>query len=327
MVSNSVAIIPADAGGCAFYRVHQPIHKLAEDAGLNIGILPSGENMTHRVAADIISMNPRFLLIQRQFSSHQADFYQALKHTAPHIPLYMDFDDLLWNPHPRSTFKPTPHDIANLDRVARLADRLITSTKPLQEALWHRYKKKAVIVPNMIDEGLFRAPYRRNATEKMRILYAGSKTHQCDLDQIIPVVQNTHKKYEWHFVGYVPPEIRDIIRYNDGVSFPDYMNTLAGIKAHVGIAPLADIAFNKCKSNLKLLEYGVLGMATVASAVYPYNPSPALKIRTGSQNEWIAALRELEDEKTRITNAKKSQEYSGTFSIQGGGSLIMNAYN
>ena len=308
MASNNVAIIPADAGGCAFYRLQQPIHKLATDAGLNIGVLPVGNHMTPRVATDIIGMNPRFLLIQRQFSSQQADFYQAIKRAAPHIPLYMDFDDLLWNPHPRSTFKPTPHDIANLDRIARLADRLIASTKPLQEALWHRYKKKAVIVPNMIDEGLFRSPSRRNATEKMRILYAGSKTHQCDLDQIIPVVQNTHKKY-------------------DGVSFSYYMNTLAGIKAHVGIAPLIDFGFNKCKSNVKLLEYGALGMATVASAVYPYNPSPAPKIRTGSQNEWISALRDLEDEKTRIANAKKSQEYSRTFSIQGGGSLIMNAYN
>lgn len=327
MDSNNVAIIPADAGGCAFYRIHQPIKKLAEDNGLHIGVLPSGASMTHRVATDIIGMNPRFLLIQRQFSAHQVDFYRALKRTAPHIHLYMDFDDLLWNPHPRSAFKPTPHDIANLDRIARLADRLIASTKPMQDALWHRYKKKAVIVPNMIDENLFRDPVGRNPGEKMRILWAGSKTHQCDLDQIVSVVKETHEKYDWHFLGYAPPEIMDIVHYNDGVNFPDYMETLAGINAHVGIAPLIEMGFNKCKSNIKLLEYGALGLATVASAVYPYNPSNAVKIRSGSHKEWIEALRGLECETSRMVNARKSQEYARTFSIQGGGSLIMNAYN
>lgn len=38
----------------------------------------------------------------------------------------------------------------------------------------------------------------------------------------------------------------------------------------IGIAPLADTRFNRCKSELKVMEYGAVGIPWVASAVAPY---------------------------------------------------------
>jgi glycosyltransferase involved in cell wall biosynthesis len=52
------------------------------------------------------------------------------------------------------------------------------------------------------------------------------------------------------------------------VGFLDLIRTLA--RADVGIAPLADIPWNRARSNVKLKEYAAAGLAWLASPVGPY---------------------------------------------------------
>jgi glycosyltransferase involved in cell wall biosynthesis len=52
------------------------------------------------------------------------------------------------------------------------------------------------------------------------------------------------------------------------VGFLELVRTLA--RADVGVAPLADIAWNRARSNVKLKEYAAAGLAWLASPVGPY---------------------------------------------------------
>lgn len=324
-----ITIFPADDGGCKFYRNVQPVERYATITGDAIGLCEHDGSMPNPATWGKLQKehDVKFVLISRVFSNEGRNYWERFKRLFPDVKIYMDWDDLLWKPHSTSSFKPDAGCLKNLDIVAALADRLICSTKPLAESLWHRYKKRAVVLPNMISEGQFRTPIKRHRTEKMRVFWGGSITHAVDLALITDVVKQTSKKYEWHFMGFLPNALRGMVRFHDGATMEEYLETVARIKPHVGIAPLADIAFNKCKSNVKLLEYGALGMATVASSVYPYNLSSAVKCPTGSTGEWLKALEALEDDKIRIENAKASQEYARSFSIEKNDKLILQAYN
>ena len=59
-------------------------------------------------------------------------------------------------------------------------------------------------------------------------------------------------------------------------SYPGFVNWITQQPAwDIGLAPLADTAFNRCKSAIKTLDYAALGMAVVASDVDVYRGSLA----------------------------------------------------
>jgi glycosyltransferase involved in cell wall biosynthesis len=70
----------------------------------------------------------------------------------------------------------------------------------------------------------------------------------------------------------------------------------------IGLAPLQDTEFNRGKSNLKVLEYGVMGVPTIASPVYPYsntidNGVDGIIVHKNRTKSWVKALVHLIDNK------------------------------
>lgn len=328
MIDKSILLIPADKGGCGFYRIMQPGLRYAELTGYKVCVQQAGESYHSipQLHSGMMNHGLDTVIMHRPMEDHQVAHWRSVKRALPNLKIFMDFDDLLWHPCPRSAYKPTPKMISNLDECAGFADRLIASTRPMADALWHRYKKKATVLPNMIADSEFR-DVRVNDRPRMKILWAGSATHQSDMDQIIPVVKETHSKYDWSFMGYVPPEISKIVDVIPSVARDDFLNTIYDVSPDVGIAPLIRTPFNKCKSNIKLLEYGAIGTATIASAVYPYNHSAASLVSPGRTSEWLSALERLEDTQARRANATASQNYARQFSLSSGDDAILKAYN
>jgi hypothetical protein len=75
------------------------------------------------------------------------------------------------------------------------------------------------------------------------------------------------------------------------VPYREYPAKLAALNLDIAVAPLEQIRFNQAKSNLRLLEYGVLGLPVLCSDIDPYRNSPACRLPNDSR-AWIAALRE-----------------------------------
>jgi glycosyltransferase involved in cell wall biosynthesis len=64
----------------------------------------------------------------------------------------------------------------------------------------------------------------------------------------------------------------------------------------VGLAPLLDSRFNRAKSDLKILEYGICGIPAVASKVLPYVGAidhNASGLIAASPKDWIKSIRRL----------------------------------
>lgn len=81
-------------------------------------------------------------------------------------------------------------------------------------------------------------------------------------------------------------------RHQPRVQYPELGRLVAGFD--VGIAPLADVPFNRARSNVKLKEYAAAGVPWLASPVGPY---AGLGRRQGGElaadGEWPAALDRL----------------------------------
>ncbi|MGV8671486.1 hypothetical protein, partial [Pseudomonas aeruginosa] len=59
----------------------------------------------------------------------------------------------------------------------------------------------------------------------------------------------------------------------------------------LALAPLEQNRFNECKSNLRLLEYGVLGFPVICSDVLCYRDSlPVTRVKNRSR-DWLEAIR------------------------------------
>jgi hypothetical protein len=100
-----------------------------------------------------------------------------------------------------------------------------------------------------------------------RVLYSGSSTHFSNKKKmygdwneewanwVIESVKNG--KIEFHCIGSFPwflEEIKDKIRVYPWIPYSSLPGLIRSIDPHFSINPLADHVFNKCKSDVKLVE-------------------------------------------------------------------------
>ncbi len=95
------------------------------------------------------------------------------------------------------------------------------------------------------------------------------------------------------FFGLCPePLRRHVAEYHEWVPLHDYAAKLATLDLDLALAPLELHPFNEAKSNLRLLEYGVLGYPVLCSDILPYQCGLPVTRLPNRQRDWIAAIRE-----------------------------------
>lgn len=202
------------------------------------------------------------------------------------------------------------------DHLIRQADWVTTTNKRLKEVLMKK-NPRTCILPNVIDkrdwEGVERA-----TSDKIKIGWVYSRSHQLDalpmVNDALEAIYNKHKdKIEIEILGG-EPNIFGGFPYKivPGVPFAEYPKRLKSLGWDIGIAPLADTAFNECKSNIKWLEGTMAGQAMVLSNVSPYADS-VTHGKTGflanSTKQWESHLNTLITRKaTRDKIVKEAQK-------------------
>ncbi|MCB1960051.1 MAG: glycosyltransferase, partial [Rhodocyclaceae bacterium] len=180
---------------------------------------------------------------------------------------------------------------SHMRRCLAQCNRLVVSTEPLVDFARHMIDDIRV-VPNRVEwarwEGL---QSKRRTGSKPRVGWAGAQQHAGDLALIEEVVRRTHGEVDWIFFGMCPPALAPYAKESYGwVDFDRYPATLASLNLDLAIAPLEINAFNEAKSNLRLLDYGILGWPVVCTDITPYRGAPVTRVNNSSQ-EWIEAIR------------------------------------
>jgi len=191
-----------------------------------------------------------------------------------------------------------------------MASLLTTSTEAL--AGDYSSQTRAVrIVPNRLDPRVWMTPLEPAVTPPdgldvraaIRVIYMGSPTHQEDLQLILAAFARLRSEHrvQLHTLGVLgskpPPGVLAITpphqRYDH---FIRWFRSVAPF-FDIAVAPLVDSTFNRCKSDLKFLEYAACALPVVASNVVPYS----LTVRHGEdglladndEESWFKAVESL----------------------------------
>lgn len=280
-----VVALPADETGCGSYRVIWPaamVGNARPDWQVEI-YRPTDVRIAHdhhgRLAAlqgfdpegiDLVIMQrigtPGMFALMRWFQE---------KGTA----VVLDADDALWSIHrDNAAYKAwngQEHHWQWMDAAAREAD-LITVTTPRLGARYGKHGRLAVI-PNRVPAGVTELRETRD-TERIRFGWSGYVgTHPTDLH----VVGNAVSR----LLMDTPADVRIVgdgvgilsawglrdhaarVTATGALSLTEYFGGLAQLD--IGVVPLEDSLFNRCKSGLKASEFAAVGVPVVIT------PTPA----------------------------------------------------
>ena len=189
-----------------------------------------------------------------------------------------------------------------LDFAAR-ADLVTVSTEPLRQ-YFEPHNPRTTVLPNYLNEDLWTDFPQSAATadDDLTLGYVGNRGHRGDLALVAGALrrlQDEFPRLRLVFVGCSPEGFVESARcaiVPPNFDYATFPHRLAALRFDLAIAPLLDNAFNRCVSNLKLLEYGFLGIPAVYSDVPAYRDaarSGAGVLSGDSEDEWYSALASL----------------------------------
>lgn len=196
------------------------------------------------------------------------------------------------------------------------ADGVLVTTEPLRRRL-SEFNSNIAVVPNALDERLLvpRQPVHPSAAFRPRrrvVGYMGTFTHDEELLMILPALERVRRRHggnvEIQLVGgarrtdtveaWNALEAQRVGPNPEEMEYPLFILWFTGrVQWDIALAPLQMDSFNRCKSDMKFLDYSAIGAAGIYSRVPPYDSS----VRHGETGwlvhntvgAWADALEEL----------------------------------
>jgi GT2 family glycosyltransferase/glycosyltransferase involved in cell wall biosynthesis/SAM-dependent methyltransferase len=288
---------------CAYIRLILP---LIRERGEKLDLLwVAPENVTSYVA-DV-------LICQRTAVTSVVAIDTIITHCQENnIRIVYDLDDLLLalpEEHPEhAIYAPKA---AAVFRWLLEADEVWVSTEDLRHHIL-QLNPRAYVIPNYIDDTLWirstiSAVNCERNDDTVRLLYMGTQTHCVDFELVTKALKRLKNEFldriEISLIGItanadadqlytviVPPQ-------GIGANYPAFVSWIINSQTFdIGIAPLVDNKFNRCKSAMKFLDYSALGMVTVASDLNGYalirNGENGFKVKN-TEDSWYEMLKTL----------------------------------
>lgn len=276
-------------------RIDQPLNALERAGKAHSCIFrPSADVPGIPLAHDLARHRPDVIIAHLLVGLPSLMTVHQWRRLMPGVRLVYSIDDLFTDmPQKSSLRQGIPADARTyLMRLLEYFDRLVVSTEYLAD-VYGPYAAETRVVPNRLERDVWMGLRSRRGTgARPRVGWAGGTAHEGDLQLIAEVIAATADEVDWIFMGMCPDNIRPYIReFHPFSDYGSYPARLAALDLDIAVAPLEQIPFNRGKSNLRLLEYGALGIPVVCTDIDPYRNSPACRVRNRSR-DWLEALRE-----------------------------------
>ena len=225
--------------------------------------------------------------------------------------LVTDIDDAfgaIGADHPEAAFyRPLA---AALDRAVAASAETWLSTDAAA-ASYAGIAHVGLVLPNALDPRLWRDWRAQRppilSGDRVRMLYMGTHTHDADLERLRPALDRLHDErsgsFELTLIGVAAetapaPWLVRLSPPADAVSYPRFVRWLrAQGPFDIGLAPLADSAFNRAKSDVKLLDYAALGLLPVVEDATAYRADPHAGSIAVHARDWYEALTGVLDDR------------------------------
>lgn len=155
-------------------------------------------------------------------------------------------------------------------KVARLARAVTTTTELLAEKYRHAGIERVEVIGNYLPPQAVRRRARRH--DGVVIGWVAGMEHRSDAEALgiaasLKRLLAAHPQVSVECIG-VDLRLPERYRHDEHVHFNDLPTRIGGWD--IGIAPLADVPFNRTRSDIKLKEYAASGVPWLASPVGPY---------------------------------------------------------
>lgn len=289
--------IVRDHWGTAHYRVRFPLVALAhagECAAVDFHVVrESGFKCLQRLD----QFEASHVMVQPFITDDGLAMMEDLARR-PKLHITLVIDDLWTDLPPQNPVRAQlPSDVHDrLRYAASMSHALVLTTPTLRERLEVPHPFTHVI-DNALPGELWRALEPVNHTTcdgRVRVGWAGAPQHAGDLAFLDRVMAETADRVDWVLLGMCPEGLRDrVAEFQPMRPFAEYPAALSSARLDLAIAPLADNPFNRCKSRLKALEYGALGIPVIAADLEPYRDCPVTLAPSNDVDAWVERIREL----------------------------------
>lgn len=311
-----IAVYSSDAPGLACSQI-----RFAAPAAFSQGAIEltwSGRPGPPNVEDDLDRARNADVIAIARFFPQEANWPLIEGLLASGRPVIYDLDDLLLELPPENPFF---EDAARIrPYVTELLSRadLVTTTTAGLAAEFEARGADTRVIPNGVDPRLFCGPVRRSG-DVFTLAYAGTPTHAHDLGTIEQAVVSTLERLgsrvQLLLLGCATERLAShprcrVVPFE--IDYAAYAARLRGAEIDLLLTPLANNAFNRCKSAIKWLEASATGIAGIYSALSPYTGSiddgQTGVLRSGDAQDWLGAIEWLiEDEEARLRIAATAQ--------------------
>lgn len=301
---------------CAWYRCHVPgseLRRKGHDVVLSERVSPGAADEYDILVFQRPSVMPALDAIRRANALGKLTV--------------VDMDDDIWSIHPTNPayagWNDTPA-IRVLEQCLREAALATTATRPLAEQA-KRFASRVRVVPNMLPRELWPESLpEREPGRPLVVGWAGSASHFEDVRLLSGTIEQALEQFpEVRFVHsdlpqapFPPHERISILPTSSDIEhYPEVLGQI-----DIGLAPLTDMKFNRSKSDLKFVEYGMMGIPTIASRHVAYESTIAPGV-TGflarNPKDWLKHLqRLLRDDSLREEMGRNARAYAETRTVE-----------
>lgn len=327
----------ADHGGCGYYRC------ISSNLLLNLHEKAVITESTAMILDRRFYESVSSVKLQRQATPIQLQFVKFLKSIVKQdnkkLKLIYEVDDVvfaedipLYNRN-RDAFTDPEIRQSIFDIISEMDEVTVTTDYFRDYMIGKTGNKNVTTVPNYLMKWWFDRFYNlgdlvkkfeKNKKKPIVSIFA-SGTHVDVLnrtnqqDDFAPVLQHiikARKDFQWQFYGSYPLPLKQYIesgemKFFNWTKLPDYPSTIAGSGTQITFAALQDNTFNRCKSNIKLLESAALGIPCVCPDMVTYKDAD-LKYANGS--EFIDCIKKVTKNQTTYADyCKKARSYADKF--------------
>lgn len=296
----------ADIAGCGHIRVIYP------SLLLNTYYNPKERLMFESFYSTKYNTDPAyyndvsFTIFQRSVTKNQLNVIKHFKKYNKHKPIIYEIDDNLFNIPEWNHASAYYSDLKPYaEEIISLCDGVVTSTQTLRKSLL-KYNNNIKVIPNHLPKFLWGdSSFKKQNSDKIRVCYPGSFNHfdkntdKGDFSkELIDFISDTLDEFQWVFVGGMPQSLKDNpkIEQYGWQSVLEYPYFLKNLNIDVMLAPLDNIFFNECKSNIKALDATAIGVPLICSNIEPYNNLPGI---CNTSNDMIQMINDMTDESNR----------------------------
>ena len=220
------------------------------------------------------------------------------------LPVLYELDDhYLAMPEdlPIGRYMRLPQIVRTLETLLRSADLVKVGSQEMIPFARER-NPQVVSHPYAVDTSVFRN-LQKTSHRHLLVGYAGSVNHSRDLALIAGVIPRISREFpdlRWEFIGCLPEGVQPgaNLKFSGFLpSYDEFLTTLYRRNWDIGLAPLLDTVYNRCKTDNKFREYGACGIAGIYSAIPPYTTSVQHEITglltANTEDAWYHALKKL----------------------------------